>query len=878
VSREREDVHEQETGGRAPAPAPQVAAPASGPLLRTPAGAMSPRVVASGMGNAAFSRLMRAPRVAADAASAAGMAPDGPLAQLRDELDDTFVDEDKCIGLLGQLGDGERILVGRDATMLQQMADAFDAGEMARAIEHVTLTVKWQMHWLSQAASLTKYDQAVLTRLLERADAAAFGELIGWDEVREKVRGAWHGNPLQLPLTTTDPVATRGWLANAGFMAWCIQRAGPPAIVQWMVANDHAATLTAIKAGGTLTALLDALRDQPVIRPALKLLFVAATTPDDRRRLYEIRFDTRAAGTIDWMANGEALWTQQELATGTGGDRAAVEAQVAAGGPQNVADAIAADAKSPLVELRDELDDTFVDEDLCLGLIARLTDREALLLTRDATLMGQIADAFNGAEMSRVLERVGHLMALKDALAWIEQANESGDVDASVTFRLIAASNAQDIAEVIGYPQALTSLKRTPGVRPITLTPLLADAAKRDHVVQSYGAFIDWVVDAGDASGLLRLVSTNAPGGCFTALQTAGKAEKFVKALPKGSAMPVADRVALRLLFRSGTDVPIKILMLNQRYNLDRTGEDTPLPGAGTFESATLDRMWDVLERVPEADLADNEWLKELTRRTNPDAPTPQGVTGSDRVAIGYDPAHLGDAESGEFADPGDQMSGTNLFDTTLLHEMAHASDRQYGWTRDGGPFDTDVDLGAWQDHRLDYTAIVDRLAADTSLATAFPVAAELADVKTALVDVMTNKSTNAESGFQNQAGPAYGVGADKWKPLWTRVSGHAIVPAIQDGQASKSPWNHPPAAVAGRIYHDTDYRYWASYASATRAGGKLSRYQFRDKRDFFAETYATYYETAPADPGRLVRAWNNRVYEWFRANVDRGQETQAAP
>jgi len=26
------------------------------------------------------------------------------------------------------------------------------------------------------------------------------------------------------------------------------------------------------------------------------------------------------------------------------------------------------------------------------------------------------------------------------------------------------------------------------------------------------------------------------------------------------------------------------------------------------------------------------------------------------------------------------------------------------------------------------------------------------------------------------------------------------------------------------------------------------------------------------------VRAWNVAVYEWFRDNVDRGQETQAAP
>ena len=163
--------------------------------------------------------------------------------------------------------------------------------------------------------------------------------------------------------------------------------------------------------------------------------------------------------------------------------------------------------------------------------------------------------------------------------------------------------------------------------------------------------------------------------------------------------MPVPDRAALRLLFLAGTDVPMKIKMLNQRYNLDRSGEDTALAGAGNFETATLDRIWDLLERLPEEDLADNKWLEEFTRRTNPTAPIAQGVTGDNRVAVGYDPAHLDDPDLGTYSAPGDQMHGTVIFDRAVLHEMGHASDRQYGWTADGGPFDTDPDLGAWANH-----------------------------------------------------------------------------------------------------------------------------------------------------------------------------------
>ena len=124
-------------------PVAEVAAPAPSPAVLRAPGAMSPAAatqVASRVGNAAFGRLLRAPRTAADAPPPRpGWPRAGTSKELRDELDDTFVDEDKCLRLLGQLGDGERVLVGRDAAMMQQMADAFNAGEMGQAIERVTL-------------------------------------------------------------------------------------------------------------------------------------------------------------------------------------------------------------------------------------------------------------------------------------------------------------------------------------------------------------------------------------------------------------------------------------------------------------------------------------------------------------------------------------------------------------------------------------------------------------------------------------------------------------------------------------------------------------------------------------------------------------------
>jgi hypothetical protein len=829
------------------------------------------------MGNAAFSRMiMRAPPTAATAAAAAALAPDGPLSKLRDELDDTFVDEDDCLTWIGQLGPGEKTLVGRDATMRQQMIDAFNVQEMLRAVEMLALPVKHQIDWIRQAGNLQAIGAPAIGRLLTSATVNDFGELVGWDDVRAAVQHCWGGDPLTLVPVTQDPARATQWLATAGFAGWALQRSGA-ARVAIFTAADAVNRIAALKTAGKWNEVISGLRGNAGTGPArdsLHALFTAATDAADRRALYEIRFNTRAAGPVDWVANGEATWTTQETTTGTGQTAAQVQAAITAGGPATAEATATADAEGPMAQLRDELDDTFVDEDLCLRLLAQLTDREIYLVGRDQTMLNQMQSAFNGAEMTRAIGLL-RFLPLKQALAFAARSGDADDVPSSLYRTLVDRATSQDVAEAIGWPQAMNVLKDA-NLNPLALGALATDDAQFQNVLQTYPAYTDWIVSGGFSSQLVRHMSTHGPLPAITALVAAAKLDAVLGGLRTGAQMPPADQNALKLIFLAATNVPTKKKLLMKRFNVDSMGTEG---GAPEFEAPALDQIWILLERLPPTHVADNAWFQSINRMVQSSATAPNGVTGSNRVGLGYSVGQMGAPEAGAFTDPADAMRGTNMFDSNLVHEMGHAADAEFNYTRDGGPFDTEADLGQWQSHP-DLNQLVVDWAATLNLSATVPNAADRTGVIQALQWDMANSAAaaaNPQAGFQNQAGAAWGTAGDPWQARWTAVQAHALVAQVQQAQGSNSPWMNPPAAIGTRIYHDTGYNYWASYLSATRAGGKLSRYQFRDKRDFFAETYATFYLT-PADPGSLVRGWNNRVYQWFLTNVDRGFSTQATP
>jgi hypothetical protein len=219
-------------------------------------------------------------------------------------------------------------------------------------------------------------------------------------------------------------------------------------------------------------------------------------------------------------------------------------------------------------------------------------------------------------------------------------------------------------------------------------------------------------------------------------------------------------------------------------------------------------------------------------------------------------------------------MFGTKVLDAVVIHEMGHAADNQYNFSDLSGPLGTKSDLGKWRQY-TDMGALYDALYTATNVAALGLGIMERTALKVALVWSLESRYANPETAFRDKAGVGNWSAGKRWYDLWQKVKAHAIIKALVEGHKDKVPWDTPPTAIGDRYYHEAYPKRWASYLTASRAGGKLSRYQFRNHREFFAEMYATYYLT-PNDPGKLIKNWNAGAYRWFRETVDLGYSTKA--
>ena len=263
--------------------------------------------------------------------------------------------------------------------------------------------------------------------------------------------------------------------------------------------------------------------------------------------------------------------------------------------------------QTPLQQLREELDDVFVDEAACLGYIRQLGPAVPTV-RNDKTMMSQMAGAFDEDEILQAVQLLS--MELKWAVYWINQSGEEDAIGSKGYDTLISGSTAQAIAELIGWSEMMDVVKTNHKGNPLTMfPPLNANNAMLAHVLGSYGSYVDWILDAAGGQQLLRFLVSHDPGQMIAALDKSARWDPFLGKLPKGMGLMPVDKTALLTLFDASKNINQQVGLFEVRFGVQATG-----PKGIAWEPKGLRRAWEMLTVLPPADVEGNPNLDIIYR------------------------------------------------------------------------------------------------------------------------------------------------------------------------------------------------------------------------------------------------------------------------
>lgn len=529
------------------------------------------------------------------------------------------------------------------------------------------------------------------------------------------------------------------------------------------------------------------------------------------------------------------------------------------------------EAKTSLELLREALNKAPVDPAACLNYIS-LLGADAAAAAKDQALMARMAAAFNAKQMLDAVQRLG--LELKWAIHWLNRAGAAGGIGTKGYDALFAGATAQHVADLIGWAGMLNVVKANYAGNPLTMFPsLIADDKMLAQVMGTHKHFVDWVLDAAGAPQLLQFMLRHSPRTMIAALVSGARWATFLSKLPKGMGLTPTDKAALRQLALSSSDVARQMDLFDIRFDVLTRGT-----GGIAWETKGLMRAWQIVELLPAADVEGNPNLTHFLRAGKGFT---QGESDmSTYVKYWYDVANLKERDIGTYTDPKDPMYRMNVFDGTIIHEIGHAVDgtaqkysKAYPKTEPGGGWKWYTPEGAvdamlaaaptklppsWIEEMLpkgpeDIVRVVKKTV---------DVAVVLTNIRKAYVEAA--KSNSRVRDEANAIDPKGGL----WKLMRSQTVAKALEPAYVD----QNPWmNHGKQVKFGdRYFHEGYPGEWYSYLS-DRYDAKLSKYQFRDPSDWFAETYTCYYITVdPANPksedaGKKVP---EPIRTWFRTTV----------
>ncbi|WP_434043066.1 MULTISPECIES: hypothetical protein [Sorangium] len=197
-----------------------------------------------------------------------------------------------------------------------------------------------------------------------------------------------------------------------------------------------------------------------------------------------------------------------------------------------------------------------------------------------------------------------------------------------------------------------------------------------------------------------------------------------------------------------------------------------------------------------------------------------------------------------------DVLANGNLIKWTMRHEIAHSVDKLIDWK---GNLAGDDRFGGWRVHSstrdmedvaraiFDKVGITDDEAnSETGGSSLVKLFASLLHAPSRREDITPLEEFPADAASENP---------DLKKKLDKAVDTVKFAMAqpwmLDDGGASK-------LEVDGRIYHVDQYDNWVSYRQDAR-NNAVSNYQFSTPAEWFAETYASYYDPDPAPKARLT-------------------------
>lgn len=350
--------------------------------------------------------------------------------------------------------------------------------------------------------------------------------------------------------------------------------------------------------------------------------------------------------------------------------------------------------------------------------------------------------------------------------------------------RLQAGRDAQQQAEVVGWPEVFAAVRALPG-DPLVLMPGLSlDPKMLEHVVATYPDFIAWVRERGGNERVQQVMDhiegQDAADAIRAGLGVLGLWDTYLASLADGPATDPGMKRALyyylmgsadgaqaewNVLYKKRFGVELNYGTGDTSLMRDATGAPLEAPDQAAYDKPSVIRIWQILDMSPDADAAATQRI--IREHATGEASGWAGPNGDQwdldgdgtfetngprhgqrEIGMDWSTGQMGATEIGSYTDDSDPMRGLNVFDSTFRHEIGHNVADAESFDEPGGFVYTDF---GWDDH---YDAKLKPFLTDVVLP-AHPLvlagtpAADQAARRTAIIDAIAAATSHTVADYQ---------------------------------------------------------------------------------------------------------------------------------